>query len=260
MVAPVIGVPSGTKQTGQRVDFRPNQFDLAIETKGYLLAWTRALKCPCKTGVSEQPDPNCTLCKGKGVTYFGGSTQALTDYTFTTLQQNIITSTSAMVIRGLITNITNKKNNLENISNWVEGSMRLTVRPENQLGYLDRIVGLDCVLSYTENIIADGSDTLEARYPIKEVNILRSLSDIFVLDTDFELTTSGLITWLNTPPVSGTKISIHYLCYPTWLVIDHPHSVRMSSILFKNPTPKTPTGDPLNLPIQSTVLYEFLVE
>ena len=34
MVAPVIGVPSGVKQNGQRVDFRNKQFDLAIETKG----------------------------------------------------------------------------------------------------------------------------------------------------------------------------------------------------------------------------------
>jgi len=259
MVAPVIGVPSGVKQNGQRVDFRNKQFDLVIETKGYLLAWTRATICPCKNDISEQPDPNCTLCKGKGVFYFGGSVQDLSAYTFSELQEGIITSSSAMVIRGIITNIANKKENLDKISNWVDGSMRLTVRPENKIGYLDRVVGLDCNIPYTETIIADGTINLVPRYPIIEINLLRSISTVYVLDTDFEITTEGHIEWLVTPPVVGTKLSIHYLCYPTWLVIDHPHSVRMTSKLVKTPTPKTPTGDPIDLPTQALVLYEFLV-
>jgi hypothetical protein len=259
MVAPVIGVPSGVKQNGQRVDFRNKQFDLAIETKGYLLAWTRATMCPCKTDISEQPDPNCTLCKGKGVFYFGGSSQDLSSYIFSTLQQNIITSSNAMVIRGIITNITNKKENLDKISNWVDGSMRLTVRPENKIGYLDRFVGLDCNIPYTETKISDGTNTIIPRYPIIEINLLRSIDTTYVLDTDFEITTSGSISWLNAPPATGIKLTLHYLCYPTWLVIDHPHSVRMTSKLLKTPSPKTPTGDPIDLPTQALVLYEFLV-
>lgn len=260
MVAPIIGIPSGTKQHGQRVDFREKQFDLIIETKGYLLAWTRASACPCKS-VTEQPDPNCTLCKGKGVFYFGSSVvQDLTGYTFTALQQNILSTTNAMVIRGSITNIVNKKENLDKISNWVDGSMRLTVRSENKLGYLDKIIGLDCSLPYSETILADGSSSLITRYPIITINLLRSISTAFVLGTDFSVNTDGTITWLVTPPIAGTKLSLHYLCYPTWLVIDHPHSIRMSSKLLKTPTPKTPTGDPIDLPVQALVLYEFLVE
>ena len=144
MVAPVLGIPVGEKQTGQRVDFKPSKFDLLIETKGYLLAWTRAAICACRSDVpqSDQPDPNCSLCDGSGWTYFGPATpQDLSEYTFTDLQQSILTASGAMVIRGVITNITNKQDQLNNISNWVEGSMRCTVRPENKIGYHDRLVG-----------------------------------------------------------------------------------------------------------------------
>ena len=62
--AGVTGLPEGTKEEGQRVDFRPDQFDLTIETKGYRIAWSRAAQCPCKpiNAQTEQPDPNCAIC------------------------------------------------------------------------------------------------------------------------------------------------------------------------------------------------------
>lgn len=261
MVAPVLGIPTGMKQAGQRVDFRANQFDLMIETKGYLLAWTRASVCPCKSTSeqSEQPNPNCSLCNGKGHIYFGGEAQDLSAYTFTDIQQNILDTTNAMVIRGVITTITNKQDQLDKASNWVDGSMRLTVRPENKLGYLDRVVALDCMIVYSEQIETDGSNTLTTRYPVLEVNQLRSENTVYVLDTDYEISTLGAITWLGTPPVANIDVSIHYICYPTWLVIDHPHTIRSTTQLYKTPTPKTPTGDFRDLPTQALVAYEFMV-
>ena len=79
---PELGIPEGVKQIGQRIDFKPTQFDLAIETKGYLLLWERSTQCPCTpvTTQTEQPDPNCSLCKGSGWIYFGApNAQILTE-------------------------------------------------------------------------------------------------------------------------------------------------------------------------------------
>lgn len=261
MSAPVLGIPVGTKQTGQRVDFRPTQFDLAIETKGYLLAWTSASICPCISPVpqSQQPDPNCTLCDGSGWVYFGpGSDQDLSEYVFTDLQQSILTNTSARVIRGIITNIANKQDQLDKVSNWVDGSMRLTVRPENKIGFWDRFVGLNCNIIYSESAKADGSALLTPRYPIVEMTQIRSITTVYTLGTDYEITTSGNVSWLLTPPVADTVLALHYTCHPTWLVVNHPHSSRVTSRLFKTPTPNTPTGNAVDLPTQASVMYEFL--
>lgn len=261
MVAPILNIPVGVKQTGQRVDFKPEQFELIIETKGYLLAWTRAGICPCisPSDGTQQPDPNCSICDGQGLTYFGTSTpQDLTDYTFTDLQQSIIDDQNAMIIRGVITNITNTQDRIDQISNWVEGDANLTVRADNKLGYLDRVVGLDCKIAYTERLEADGTSTLSTRYPVIEMNQLRSYSSVYVLDTDFEIAIDGSITWLTGPPEVDTVLSAHYLCHPTWIIINHPHAARVSSRLYKTPTPTTPTGDPIDLPVQAVIRYEFL--
>jgi len=262
MVAPVLGIPVGTKQTGQRVDFRPTQFDLLIETKGYLLAWTRMSICPCTSGSpqSDQPDPNCTLCDGSGLLYFGSDTaQDLTDYTFTDLQQSILDDSGALVIRGVITNMSSKQDRIDKASNWVEGSMSLSVRAENKIGHFDRLVALDAKVVYTEHIKADGTALTKPRYPIVEMSQIRSLGTSYVLDTDYELTASGSISWLLTPPAEDTVLSLHYICHPTWIVVDHPHVARVTSRIFKTPTPTTPTGDAVDLPTQATVLYEFLL-
>ena len=259
---PVIGLPSDTKQAGQRVDFRPKQFDLAIETKGYLLAWQQGALCPCTAGIeqSKQPDPNCSLCGGQGMVYFESPiSQDLTGYEFTDLQQNFLTETGAMVIRGIITAITNKQDMLDKAGNWVDGRCNLTVRPENKLGYLDRITGLDILIAYAELLVGNGVATLAARYPVVNINFLRSIDTVYVADTDYNITVDGKINWLTTPPESGERLSIHYLCHPTWLIIDHPHTARVTSKLFKTPTPKTPLGDPRDLPTQAMILYEFLV-
>ena len=258
---PVLGVPTGMKQAGQRVDFRANQFNLAIETKGYLLVWERANVCPCApvASQSEQPDPNCTLCEGSGWYYFGAPTaQDLSDYTFDDIQTEILSETGGMVIKGLITGIQNTPDHLNEISNWVDGDMSCTVRSENKLGYYDRLTSLNTEIVYAETITADGTNTLVTRYLATGINTLRSVATTYIPDTNYELSSTGTITWLTTPPVAGTKLAIHYLCHPTWIVVEHPHVARTTSLLFKTPTPATPTGNPVALPVQAKVRYDFL--
>lgn len=262
-IYPVLGIPSGMKQAGKRVDFKPNEFDFAIETKGYLLAWERATVCPCApvADQTKQPDPSCALCDGTGWFYFGAPTaQDLSEYTFDTIQQAILTDTGAMVIRGIITNVVNDPNALDKIGNWVAGTSQLTVRNLNKLGYYDRVTALDADIVYAENLVADGSATTVARYRMTGINYLRSVSTVYVADTDYELSATGQVTWLSTPPVEGTRLVIHYHCHPVWVVMTHPHTARVTSNVFKIPlaSRKAPTGNPRDLPTQALVRYEFL--
>lgn len=258
---PALGVPSGVKQAGQRVDFKPTQFELAIETKGYLLLWERATWCPCSpvTTQTEQPDPNCTLCKGMGWIYFAApSAQDLSDYEFGELENQLITDTGGMVIRGIVTAIANQPDPLDVMSNWVRGSSNLTVRYENKLGYYDKVTALNAEIAFSEVVTTDGTEILPTRYPAVGVNYLRSVDTVYRIGVEYEIN-KGVVTWrTGYVPSTDTRVGIHYLCHPTWLVVEHPHAARVTPVKFKTPSPKTPTGDPEKLPVQALIRYEFL--
>lgn len=260
---PELGVPEGMKQAGQRVDFRPDQFDLAIETKGYLCLWERATICPCApiTNQTEQPDPNCTLCGGKGWIYFGAvSTQDISTYILTDLQAELVRNTGGMLIRGIVTGVTNREDNLDVISRRIEGMAALTVRSGNKLGYYDKITLLDGEIAYSEVLVADGSQILSTRYPVVAMNSLRSTGQTYEVGTHFG-TEKGLVTWLpGKQPSADTRLSAHYLCHPVWLVVEHPHSVRLTLRKFKTGSPISPTGSPRQLPVQALIRYHFLTE
>lgn len=263
-VAPVLGMPAGEKEAGQRVDFKPSKFDVVIETKGYLLAWTRATVCPCAPVATqtEQPDPNCSLCGGGGWTYFGGNVTQdfdVEEWDLDVIQTKIITDSGAAVIRGILSGIRSKQEPYDKLGNWVEGAMSATVRHQNKLAYYDKLVCLDSEIAYSEILTADGATTTDARYLITGINYLRSLATVYVADTDYQINTLGQVEWLSgNEPDADTRLSIHYQCHPTFLVVDHPHVIRTTSQKFKTAKPKTPLGDAQNLPIQAAVLYDFL--
>lgn len=259
---PTIGVPTGVKEAGKRVDFKPTEFDLMIETKGYLLAWSRASICPCAPidTTTEQNDPNCTLCKGKGWYYFGTYDNQDIDAigTFTDVQKRIITDNNALLIRGIITGVQNTYTPYDKIGNWANGSMNVTVRQENRLGYYDRLVALDTHIVFSEIVFADGSLELSTRYYPITVNHLRTSATIYKIGTDFAII-NGVITWYSGhEPTVGTRLSVHYLCHPTWLIMDHPHNIRTTLVKYKSSNTTTVAGSPVNLPIQATARYEFL--
>jgi hypothetical protein len=260
---PVLGIPTGMKQTGQRVDFKPDQFDLAIETKGYLLSWERAALCPCAPVVTqtEQPDPNCELCDGSGWLYFGAPTaQDLSDYELDSIQQAIVDENNGMVIRGIITGAQTQPDPYDVLTRRTPGLMNVTVRRENKLGYYDKITALDAEIVFSEIVEATGTEFLEARYKITGANYVRSQALIYKADVHFELY-QGKIKWFPaSKPAAGTRLAIHYLCHPTWLVVEHPHAARVTLNKFKNANPKSPTGDARFLPVQALVRYEFLPE
>jgi hypothetical protein len=260
----VIGIPEGVKEAGKRVDFKPNDFDFMIETKGYRMAWQRASLCPCQsvTSKTEQPNPNCSLCGGNGWTYFGRGSESLEDDvgTLDDIQAAIVSDMNAYVIRGIMTNLTNMPDANQTVGFWQAGDMKCTVRPENKLGYYDKLVSLDSEIGYSERLTADGSNKLTTRFRATNCNLLRTETRVYEIGTDYNISTTGEVTFLQNTPIAGQTVGIHYLCHPTFLVVDHPHSIRTSLLKYKKASLQSPVGDPLRLPIQATVRLDFVPE
>lgn len=264
---PVRGMPEDTKEAGFRVDFRPTDFDKLIETKGYLLSWTRACQCPCRpvSELTENSDPNCALCQGSGWLYYGRSEGVEPDWAtigeVTAVQKALIARDDAMVIRGVVSGAQQEYDPWNQVGRWRGGSVMCTVRPENKIAYYDKIITLDTEIVFSE-VVEAGSpdDSLRLRYLATGINHIRSVERIFVADVDFVLDV-GRVKWNpSSAPVVKTRLAVHYLCHPTWLVFQHPHVVRTTSVKYKTPTPKTPLGDPRALPIQAMMRYDFLLE
>ncbi len=262
-IAPA-GLPVGVKDS-LRADIRPNEFVKMVE-RGYRLVWQRAARCPC-TSVNkqtDQSDPNCPACKGVGWIYF-----APADYTvesqgsnagvMTDAQKAIVTGTSgAVVIRGIMTGIAAFQTAVDKTGPFAEGMATVTVRQENKLGFYDKLINLDSEIAYNQVLKMGKTLALKARYPIVGVNYLASLTKVFKPDVDFTLEL-GSIKWAaGHAPKADTLLTLHYLMHPTWIVVEHPRSVRVATIKRKQKVPDSPMGSPVPLPVQAIVKYDFL--
>lgn len=260
---PEIGLPEGTKEQGQRVDFRNKQFDLLIETKGTRLAWTRAAICPCTpvNTQTEQPNPNCDLCGGHGWFYFGPDDPAPAAEVgeLTALQQKIVDDSNAAIIRGVLLGLEREHAPFErSIGRWVSGTAQVTVRQGNRIAYYDKLVALDSVMAYNELIQTVAGNVLPTRYPVVRPNYLRSESTVYQLGVDYEAVEGELRWRTGKAPAVDTRVMLHYLVHPVWLVKSHPHITRLTIVKQKQQTVSTPRGTPIDLPIQATVQYDWV--
>ena len=264
-IVPASGIAGNTesKYEKRRAEFDGSMFDALIEQKGYRLVWTRAAECPCAhmNDQTRTPDPNCTLCKGRGWLYFAPTEPVLAKNVgeFTPVQQRIVNDAGGGVIRGIMTGIRSERQPYNEIGNWKFGDVSVTVRPQNKLGYYDRLVHLDSEVVYAEAFDSvDAALPLPLRYPANQVNLLRSLTQVYKATVDFTLT-AGNVTWLSgKAPAVGTRLSLHYLTHPTWLLIDHPHAIRASMKRLKVKAPVTPQGNPQALPLQAHARLDFV--
>ena len=263
---PTIGIPAGTKE--KRVDFERNDFQVLIETKGPRFGWAQAARCPCSplNDQTRQPDYNCDLCGGTAWVYFRPKDYAVPDDagTLTTVQQALVDDNNAAVVRGVVTAITREVEDYDRLGPWVFGSAMVTTRHENKLGHYDKLISLDSELNYTEIItIGDTpTDDLPTRYKATVVNFLMDADGKrFVEGEEFELSPEGQIRWLTGQnPPAETRLSVHYLMHPTWLIWEHPHAFRETLEKFKKATTVAPAGDPQALPVQALMRLEFLIE
>jgi hypothetical protein len=68
-----------------------------------------------------------------------------------------------------------------------------------------------------------------------------------------------VVTWRTAhQPADGTRVAVHYVIHPTWLIVTHPHATRLTIIKKKQQVVTTPRGTPTDLPIQAAVKLDFV--
>lgn len=260
-------VPRGQKYRTGGPELHDEELLGTLEANGSRLAWSRASICPCAgfNDQTRQPDPTCSRCDGGAVFYFGPKDYAPSKEVgeLTDLQKAILAEDGAAVITGVIQRVTHAQDFYDILGNWVRGTMLVTVRPENKIGYYDRLVNLDSEVATSQIVLAgDPTADLELRYPATVVNTIVSDDASggvrYEQGTEF-VTVAGKIRWYAAlAPAAGTRLSVHYLMHPTWLVVDHPHVLREIKRRRDGKPKKTPGGNPTALPLQAAVRLEFL--
>jgi hypothetical protein len=271
----ITDLPPGAKRKAGVPEVRIARVIQNIELLGVRLAWSRACFCPCapNNAQTQQPDPLCPKCRGTGFFYFGPR-----DYTppveageLDDVQKEVLGRDGAAVIRGLVTRSTQEQNPYDMLGNWVRGAMFVTVRPENRLGYLDRLINLDAEMVYNEvvEVAADPDDPtavhpilpVPLRYLAASVNTVQTTDTRYEQGAHFEVE-RGRIRWVSPALEPGMRLGVHYHTHPVWLVVEHPHVVRETQRLRKAgcDVKGQSHGTPLALPVQAMVQLEFLHE
>lgn len=265
----VSGLPPNVKAR-PRADFIPSEYDILLQTKGYRLWWSRAGICPClNNDQTEQPDPNCTLCKGASYYYFLPD-QAILQGSTVDLYGNDVSvndDNNAVMIKGIMSGVTQDLQIYERFGEWVFGTLRITVNAENKLGYHDRLTSVDSVMSWSQVIEYEGGSEIEVvganskagtRYPVVSVNQFRSLTTLYREGVDFLISADNTIQWIGTPPASGTRLSLHYHIHPVWIVMDLLHTYRDTLVSTK--VASTDEADQFQkMPVQAIAKLDFLI-
>ena len=209
-----------TGKEGPRVDFNLKRFDDLVE-RSPRFVWERAMFCPCPSvnDQTQQPDPNCTKCKGVGWLWFGpaGYIPPPAAGTLNPVQMAVVNRNGGAVIRAFMAEATYRQAGYDTLGTWAFGQMHVIV---------------------VTSVQSSTSDYLEGR--------------------DFEVT-GGDIVWLaGRAPAAGIQLAAHYTCHPAWILTSYPHVIRATVNDRKPKKPVTsPAGNPQNLPIRGRVQLEF---
>lgn len=264
-----IGKPEGIVTGNLRVDFRPADYVSKLEEKAPRWAWTRAAECPCAASNDQtgQPAIDCPACNRTGLLWFGPDVYKVTDPKIgelTAVQLKVLGK--GAVIRGLVSSISEREDRKHRLGLFRQGDTMITVRPENRLGFGDRLVCLDAETCFREVVeVKDVAAPLVTRYPIVTLNLAVRLEDesevVRLGPREMDLV-GGAVVWRSRAlaPVVGTRISLHYDCYPTYIVQEHPNVFRMTNVSenVDKRRRKTPQGNPADLPLRAKIALEFV--
>ena len=261
---PITGMPPG-----QNASFYPDMQSEwligSIETQGVRLAWSRATSCACApvNAQTQQPDPNCPLCQGEGTFYFVPPDYVLSaDAGELTEVQQAILDNGAALIRGIVGKSHHIEEFYDPLGRWRWGKMFVAVRPENRIGFHDRLVNLDSIIVHSESVIVEAnSAVVPTRYTVIDLTMMRSLTTVYSSATDYTIV-NGVITLDPTViPTEDTRLSVHYTTHPTWLVTDSPHAIRETSRRIPAPGSTgayTPLGTVTALPLLAQIELEMI--
>jgi hypothetical protein len=214
----------------KRVDFSPYVFDDQVEKHGYYLKHYKSLRCPCMNAQTGNHDPNCTYCQ-HGWQYYDGEE-----------------------IKGIMTSVMSERQFLDTGAMMI-GTVNLTVKANVELGYHDRIVNEQSLITFSE-LITRGSDLVDSnRFSIVDtIRVVGKTGRIYRLDYDYEVK-DGKINWIlgRSKPIEGEFYSVSYRMHPTWLVLSITNVVRDTHIKFRNPAPQHH-----RLPVRAVCKLEYL--
>lgn len=260
-----VGFPAGEKEAAQRADFVPVKFDALIEMHGYRLGWARAAQCPCEptNDQTEQADPNCVACAGAGYLYFNAQDAQPPAVVgdLTTVQSKLISQTSSSLIRGIITGVGSAEMPFDKLGRLQSGQAVVTVRPNNRIGYFDRLVAIDSYVIHTERLQGPLDETLplKLRYLIDGgVNLLCSLTQRFAPDIDFQVVDGEVYFLPGKMPEPGLWLTAHYNCHPQYLVVEQPHASRITYTPRGKSGLSTPEGMVSQMPLQAVLRLDWL--
>lgn len=232
-----------------------------VENNGARLVWQRSTVCPCfdvSGGRTQRPDPTCPRCKGKGRFWFGPDHYSVPAAmgALTPLQEQV--RHGGALIHGLIQSkghriATSEETYYGEFGRWVEGVMRVTVRPENRLGYFDRLINIDDEVLWSESVLltarmAAGTDALTLRYSPIDVLALHTL-DARV--SQFSVN-DGVVKLRPDQAAAGTRVSLLYSTFNVWVVTEMPHLPRTAQ------SAQGSTGAETQQVVQAEISCEFL--
>lgn len=244
-----------------RGDFEPEEFRRKIATFGADITWEAAYECPCGREVQNVTNnmtsfslgsyvrtgdhkTECPLCKGAG--YFLKDPQDIKG-----------------IVQGLRFNNTRTAPQGE----YSNGSVSVTLFPENKPSYGDRLTVKNSVILIRE-ARRRGPDTVESlRFPIasqvqdlatgpvsvdvvqvQKADASNSTSNAgnLVKGVDFDVTPAGKIDWTKGvanghAPVLNATYTVSYYANPRYTVFDFGHGVRDTWDGMFRPTPKFQT-------------------
>lgn len=256
---PLWGVADASDNTSAEPRIDRGELIDKIEAHGVRLGWSRAGACPCRDatkGATRRPDPLCALCRGTAVFYFGPKGYVPPDTIgkpLDAIQKRLLARDDGAVIRGIIGKAFNEQDLYDQFGNWSWGDTLVSVRPENQLGYFDRLVNLDAESVFSEAIdqpalLANGRPApLILRYPAIRVFGVRTLTER--LDGRFDVVAGDVLWDPRRAPAAKTRMSVTYAMHPVWVVDEFPNLIRAS---------QDADGNPVNLPVRAKVKLDFL--
>jgi len=226
--------------TKTRADFRIEEFRKLIKQKGLRIEWQQTIECPCflksssslnlnLSGVNDinanesGSNPSCAACGGSGFIRH-----------------------SAQEIKAITTNAGGEQE-VGKYGLYRREKIKFTLEPEHLPSYGDRFIMKDSVIIYRDKIeiTQAGSCTLNKVPQTRNLNLAAGLTPVNILyihrsDADgnaladgevdlADITLNGQVLTFNNPattPVIGSKISVAYYINPSYVVINHPHSIR----------------------------------
>lgn len=191
----------------QQVNFNRNEFDAAITDKGYKVEIERALKCPCSVRGSGQALVNCGNCNGSG-------------WFFIDKRSTMIFSTSL-----------NNRNKHEVWADVNAGTVSMSLRPQDKVGFMDKVVYTELEMLHTEvlhlqlNSTGDKIFAFTSYKPVRVHHMYRFVDSDQGLDfvdaAEYTIRTNLIeFDFAIYGAMQDVAMTINYSTHPTYHVLD----------------------------------------